>query len=91
MRILSADHPVDLLIADASLSWLGALQGAVSMFREGVPVPTIIIETYAEYGLRADRPGEPAPWSDGSAGENLLSLIRSRLPIASADACPTAA
>jgi len=91
MPILSADRPVDLLIADASLSWLGGLQAAVSMFRGGVPVPTIIVEIYADYGLRADRPDGPASWSDGCAAENLLSLIRSRLPTANPDVCPTAA
>jgi DNA-binding NtrC family response regulator len=89
VRILSADRPVDLLIADASLSWLGGLQAMVSMSRGGLPVATIIIETYAECGLRADHPGESLPWSDDSAAENLLSLIRSRLRRASA--CPTAA
>jgi hypothetical protein len=86
MRILSADHPVDLLIADASLSWLTGLQAVVSMFRAGLPVPTIIIETYAECGLRANHPGDVAPWTDGSAAENLLSLIRSRLPTANTSA-----
>jgi CheY-like chemotaxis protein len=91
--LLTDDRPVDLLIADADLPWMNGLQVALAARNSGMTMPVIIVDTYYSKGIQSkvDQLGAADLFTMPSSPEDLLSLIRGRLAIATTGAATAVA
>jgi CheY-like chemotaxis protein len=80
--LLTDDSPVDLLITDVRMPWMTGFQVAVSARNSGLGIPIIIVTAFPDDALRAqvDRLGSAVLLAKPFRPEELLSLVRARLP-----------
>jgi CheY-like chemotaxis protein len=82
VRLLTDDRPVDLIIADVRMPWMTGFQVAVSARNSGLGAPIIMVTAFPDDTLRAqvDQLGEAVLLAKPFRPEELLSLVRERLP-----------
>jgi len=82
--LLTDDNPVDLLITDVRMPWMTGFQVALSARNSGIGVPIIIVTAFPDDALRAqvDHLGSAVLLAKPFRPEELLSLVRARLPVA---------
>jgi DNA-binding response OmpR family regulator len=80
--LLTDDSPVDLLITDVRMPWMTGFQVALSARNSGLGVPIIIVTAFPDESLRAqvDHLGGAVLLAKPFRPEELLSLVRARLP-----------
>lgn len=90
--LLTDDGPVDLLITDVRMPWMTGFQVALSARNSGMGIPIIIVTAFPDDALRAqvDHLGSAVLLAKPFRPEELLSLVRARLPAAPAAATATA-
>jgi CheY-like chemotaxis protein len=86
--LLTDDQPVDLLITDVRMPWMTGLQVALSARNSGLAVPVIIVTAFPDDSLRAqvENLGSAVLLAKPFRPEELLSLVRERLPAPTASA-----
>ena len=86
--LLTDDSPVDLLITDVRMPWMTGFQVALSARNSGLGIPIIIVTAFPDDSLRAqgDHLGSAVLLAKPFRPEELLSLVRARLPAAAATA-----
>ncbi|HEY5284148.1 MAG TPA: response regulator [Polyangia bacterium] len=84
--LLTDDGPVDLLITDVRMPWMTGFQVALSARNSGLGVPIIIVTAFPDEALRAqvENLGRAVLLAKPFRPEELLSLVRARLPAAAA-------
>jgi DNA-binding response OmpR family regulator len=84
--LLTGNEPVDLLITDVRMPWMTGLQVAVSARNSGMGVPIIVVTAFPEDALRdqVDHLGGAVLLAKPFRPEELLSLVRARLPASGA-------
>lgn len=84
--LLTDDCPVDLLITDVRMPWMTGFQVALSARNSGIGIPIIIVTAFPDDALRAqvDHLGRAVLLAKPFLPEDLLSLVRARLPAAAA-------
>ena len=82
VRLLTDDHPVDLIITDVRMPWMSGFNVAVSARNSGLGVPIIIVTAFPDAALRAqvERLGSAVLLAKPFRPEELLTLVRARLP-----------
>ena len=82
VRLLTDDHPVDLIITDVRMPWMSGFNVAVSARNSGLAVPIIIVTAFPDDALRAqvERLGSAVLLAKPFRPEELLTLVRARLP-----------
>jgi DNA-binding response OmpR family regulator len=80
--LLTDDEPVDLLITDVRMPWMTGFQVALSARNSGMGVPIIIVTAFPDDTLRAqvENLGSAVLLAKPFRPEELLSLVRERLP-----------
>ena len=88
VRVLTDDLPVDLLITDVRMPWMTGYNVARSARNSGLLIPIIIVTAFADDSLAAqvERLGSAVLLAKPFRPEELLSLVRSRLPATSSQA-----
>ncbi|SRR5450759_3704232 len=83
VRLLTDDLPVDLIITDVRMPWMSGFNVAVSARNSGLGVPIIIVTAFPDDALRAqvERLGSAVLLAKPFRPEELLSLVRARLPV----------
>jgi CheY-like chemotaxis protein len=86
--LLTDDSPVDLLITDVRMPWMTGFQVALSARNSGLRIPIIVVTAFPDDSLRAqvDHLGSAVLLAKPFRPEELLSLVRARLPPVSATA-----
>lgn len=86
--LLTDDQPVDLLITDVRMPWMTGLQVALSARNSGIAVPVIIVTAFPDDTLRAqvESLGSAVLLAKPFRPDELLSLVRERLPAPTANA-----
>jgi DNA-binding response OmpR family regulator len=86
--LLTDDGPVDLLITDVRMPWMTGFQVALSARNSGLGIPIIIVTAFPDETLRAqvEDLGRAVLLAKPFRPEELLSLVRARLPAAAASA-----
>jgi CheY-like chemotaxis protein len=86
--LLTDDQPVDLLITDVRMPWMTGFQVALSARNSGLAVPIIIVTAFPDDTLRAqvENLGSAVLLAKPFRPEELLSLVRERLPAPTASA-----
>lgn len=86
--LLTDDQPVDLLITDVRMPWMTGLQVALSARNSGIAVPVIIVTAFPDDTLRAqvENLGSAVLLAKPFRPDELLSLVRERLPAPTANA-----
>jgi CheY-like chemotaxis protein len=86
--LLTDDGPVDLLITDVRMPWMTGFQVALSARNSGLQIPIIIVTAFPDDALRAqvEHLGSAVLLAKPFRPEELLSLVRARLPQATATA-----
>jgi CheY-like chemotaxis protein len=82
IMLLTDDNPIDLLITDVRMPWMTGFQVALSARNSGLHVPIIIVTAFPDDHLRAqvEHLGSAVLLAKPFRPEELLSLIRARLP-----------
>jgi CheY-like chemotaxis protein len=82
VALLTDDHPVDLLITDVRMPWMTGFQVALSARNSGLSVPIILVTAFPDDTLRAkvENLGSAVLLAKPFRPEELLSLVRARLP-----------
>ncbi len=80
--LLTNDQPVDLLITDVRMPWMTGFQVALSARNSGFGIPIIIVTAFPDDTIRAqvDRLGGAVLLAKPFRPEELLTLVRERLP-----------
>jgi len=88
VMLLTSDQPVDLLITDVRMPWMTGFQVAVSARNSGIGIPIIIVTAFPDDTMRAqiDNLGGAVLLAKPFRPEELLTLVRERLPRLSASA-----
>jgi CheY-like chemotaxis protein len=88
VRLLTDDHPVDLIITDVRMPWMTGYQVAISARNSGLGTPIIIVTAFPDDTLRAqiDQLGAAVLLAKPFRPDELLSLVRERLPQVAATA-----
>lgn len=86
--LLTDDRPVDLLITDVRMPWMTGFQVALSARNSGLSVPIIVVTAFPDDTLRAqvENLGSAVLLAKPFRPEELLSLVRERLPAPTASA-----
>ncbi len=86
--LLTDDRPVDLLITDVRMPWMTGFQVALSARNSGISVPIIVVTAFPDDTLRAqvESLGSAVLLAKPFRPEELLSLVRERLPAPTASA-----
>ena len=89
VRLLTDDGgPIDLVVTDVRMPWMTGYNVALSARNSGLGVPIIIVTAFPDDVLAAQVEGLGAAvlLAKPFRPEELLSLVRARLPAARADA-----
>ncbi len=88
VRLLTDDLPVDLVVTDVRMPWMTGYNVAVSARNSGLLFPIIIVTAFPDDLLVAqvERLGSAVLLAKPFRPEELLSLVRSRLPAAGSPA-----
>jgi two-component system phosphate regulon response regulator OmpR len=85
VRLLTDDGPIDLVVTDVRMPWMTGYNVALSARNSGMRVPIIIVTAFPDDVLAAqvERLGSAVLLAKPFRPEELLSLVRARLPDAS--------
>lgn len=88
VRLLTDDRPIDLIVTDVRMPWMTGYNVALSARNSGLSVPIIIVTAFPDEALAAqvERLGSAVLLAKPFRPEELLSLVRERLPAARAEA-----
>jgi CheY-like chemotaxis protein len=88
IRLLTDDRPIDLIVTDVRMPWMTGYNVALSARNSGLSVPIIIVTAFPDEALAAqvERLGSAVLLAKPFRPEELLSLVRERLPAARAEA-----
>ena len=88
VRLLTDDRPVDLLVTDVRMPWMTGYNVALSARNSGLLLPIIIVTAFPDEVLAAqvERLGSAVLLPKPFRPEELLSLVRARLPAGSSPA-----
>lgn len=86
--LLTDDRPVDLLITDERMPWMTGCQVAQSARKSGLGMPIIVVTGFPDDALcsEVDQLGSAVLLPKPFRPEELLSLVRGRLPTSHATA-----
>lgn len=86
VRLLTDDLPIDLVVTDVRMPWMTGYNVALSARNSGIRVPIIIVTAFPDDTLVAqvERLGSAVLLAKPFRPEELLSLVRARLPLADA-------
>ncbi len=86
VRLLTDDGPIDLVVTDVRMPWMTGYNVALSARNSGMRVPIIIVTAFPDDVLAAqvERLGSAVLLAKPFRPEELLSLVRARLPLADA-------
>ncbi|MBN2576199.1 MAG: response regulator [Deltaproteobacteria bacterium] len=82
VKLLTDDQPVDLVVTDVRMPWMTGYNVALSARNSGMGVPIIIVTAFPDDELRAqvERLGSAVLLAKPFRPEELLALVRARLP-----------
>jgi CheY-like chemotaxis protein len=89
IKLLTDDGPpIDLLVTDVRMPWMTGYNVALSARNSGLLVPIIIVTAFPDDALAAqvERLGSAVLLAKPFRAEELLSLVRARMPAVSSDA-----
>jgi CheY-like chemotaxis protein len=88
VRLLTDDRRIDLIVTDVRMPWMTGYNVALSARNSGLGVPIIIVTAFPDDALAAqvERLGSAVLLAKPFRPEELLSLVRERLPAARAEA-----
>ena len=88
VKLLTDDQHVDLIVTDVRMPWMTGYNVALSARNSGLGVPVIIVTAFPDDALRAqvDHLGSAVLLAKPFRPEELLSLVRARLPTPQATA-----
>jgi CheY-like chemotaxis protein len=88
VKLMTDDRPIDLVVTDVRMPWMTGYNVALSARNSGMGVPIIIVTAFPDDELRAqvERLGAAVLLAKPFRPEELLSLVRARLPGAPAGA-----
>jgi CheY-like chemotaxis protein len=88
VRLLTDDRPVDLLVTDVRMPWMTGYNVALSARNSGLALPIILVTAFPDEALAAqvERLGSAVLLPKPFRPEELLSLVRARLPAGSSPA-----
>jgi CheY-like chemotaxis protein len=88
VRLLTDDRRIDLIVTDVRMPWMTGYNVALSARNSGLAIPIIIVTAFPDDALAAqvERLGSAVLLAKPFRPEELLSLVRERLPAARAEA-----
>jgi len=88
IKLLTDDGNVDLIVTDVRMPWMTGYNVALSARNSGLAVPVILVTAFPDDALAAqvEHLGSAVLLAKPFRPEELLSLVRARLPTAQATA-----
>jgi len=88
VKLLTDERPIDLVVTDVRMPWMTGYSVALSARNSGLGVPIIIVTAFPDETLakQVDNLGSAVLLAKPFRPDELLALVRARLPAAAAQA-----